>query len=106
MTLDVSVVSRPSLIENAVTHVRGSFDQLIGNVKNLMSNIIFVEETDIDEMKEEVWADLSAVYYKYEVEDQKRAFREVTHEIAEKIVSGKWDNVYKKLYRFEQRISK
>ncbi len=60
-------------------------------------------DIDLDEFKDEVWNDLSAIYYKYETEEQKRAFREVMYEICEKIKEGKWDSVYKKLYREEQK---
>ena len=60
-------------------------------------------DIDLDEFKEEVWNDLSAIYYKYETEEQKKAFREVMYEICEKIKEGKWDSVYKKLYREEQK---
>jgi len=60
-------------------------------------------DIDLGEFKEEVWNDLSAIYYKYETEEQKRAFREVMYEICEKIKEGKWDSVYNKLYREEQK---
>ena len=42
-----------------------------------------------------------ALYYKYE--DQKKAFREVMYDICEKIKDGKWESVYNKLYRAEQK---
>ena len=55
-------------------------------------------------MKNEVWANLSAVYYKYDCEDHKKAFREVTYEIAEKVQEGKWNAIYKKFHRIEQKM--
>jgi hypothetical protein len=71
--------------------------------KDVVEQILTPSELDISEIKEEVWQDLSILYYKYEVEEQKRAFREVMYEISEKINEGKWENVYKKLYRIGQK---
>lgn len=103
MTLEKpSWLSKKPLLGNAVVHVRNSANHLLCNVKNVMSDIISVNEANIDEMKGEVWSDLSAIYYKYDGEDQKRAFREVTYEIAEKVTEGKWDTIYQKLYRRER----
>ena len=72
-------------------------------VKGVIGQILPQTEVDLDEIKEEVWQDLSALYYKYEDEDQKRAFREVMYDISDRIREGKWDSVYKKLYRVEQK---
>ena len=36
-------------------------------------------------MKDEVWLDLSRIYYKYEDTTQKQAFREVVLEMSDKI---------------------
>jgi hypothetical protein len=88
--------------ENLVTHVKSSVDQILKKAKKTVLKIVPSNETNIEELKKEVWNDLSYVYYKYEVTGQKRAFREVAHEMAEKIMEGKWDNVYRKLYRTEQ----
>jgi len=96
-----SWLGNPHLLENTAVLVKNSVNLLVSTVRNTMSNIFSINETDINELKDEVWADLSAVYYKYEVEDQKRAFREVAYEIAEKIMDGKWDSIYKKFYRKE-----
>ncbi len=56
----------------------------------------------LQEVKKEVWKELSLIYYKYEDNYQKRAFREVISEISESINDGNWGTVYNKLYRFEQ----
>ena len=56
----------------------------------------------LQEVKAEVWKELSLIYYKYEDSYQKRAFREVLSEISESINDGNWGTVYNKLYRFEQ----
>ena len=98
-----SWLSNARLLGNAVVQVRNSANQILCNVKNVISQIP-ANEADMDEMKGEVWADLSAIYYKYDGEDQKRAFREVTYEIAEKVTEGKWDTIYQKLYRRERDL--
>lgn len=69
----------------------------------MLSKVLPSGEIDLDAMKEDVWTDLSRIYYKYEDESQKKAFREVLEEIAEKIQSDKWQTVYKKIYREEQK---
>lgn len=81
--------------------MKSSVEQTLNKVKHVIVSIIPANETDIEEMKREVWTDLSYVYYKYDVKGQKRAFREVANEIAEKIMEGKWNNIYQKLYRSE-----
>lgn len=74
-----------------------------GVVKEVIDQILPSGEVELTDIKEEIWTDLAALYYKYEDEDQKRAFREVMHDICDKISSGKWDSVYKRLYRVEQK---
>ena len=66
----------------------------------LPSNLI-----NIEALKQDVWSDLSAVYYKYEDDYQKRAFREIIFEISERLNEDKWNNVYKKLHITNQRKS-
>ena len=70
-------------------------------IADLFANIIPSCEVDIEKVKDDIWADLSALYYKYDDNSQKKAFREVTHEISTKLVEGKWDSIYKKLYHKE-----
>lgn len=72
-------------------------------VKEVIGQILPSTEVDLGEIKEEVWQDLSALYYKYEAEDQKRAFREVMRDISDRIIEGKWESVYNKLYRMGQK---
>jgi hypothetical protein len=50
-------------------------------------------------MKEEIWADLSSIYYKYEDDGQKRAFKEVVGDMSKKVSEGDWGVIYEKLYR-------
>ena len=80
-----------------------SLETIKSRVKEVIEKVLTTSNVDIEELKEEVWNDLSALYYKYEVDEQKRAFRKVMHDICEKIKEGKWDTVYKKLYREEQK---
>jgi len=72
-------------------------------VKEVIDQILPSAEVELTDIKEEIWQDLSALYYKYEDEDQKRAFREVMYDISDRIREGKWDSIYKKLYRVEQK---
>jgi hypothetical protein len=75
-------------------------------LKEAVDEIVPPVENDIDELKEEIWYDLSAIYYKYDDESQKRAFREVMEKIHCKIKEGKWEHVYQKLHREEQKRKK
>jgi hypothetical protein len=77
-------------------------DTLGNKVKEAVMKVLPVSEVDLDDIKEWIWNDLSVLYYKYENEDQKRAFRDVMHEIAERINNGDWKSVYNKLYRLGQ----
>jgi hypothetical protein len=72
-------------------------------VKEVIDQILPPSNIEVEEIKEEIWYDLSTLYYKYEDETQKRAFRSVMRDICDKIIEGKWDSVYNKLYRAEQK---
>ena len=74
-----------------------------GMVKEVIDQILPPSDVELEAIKDEVWADLSALYYKYEDEVQKKAFRQVMQDICDKMSQGKWDSVYKKLYRVEQK---
>jgi len=74
-----------------------------GMVKEVIDQILPPSDVELEAIKEEIWADLSALYYKYEDEVQKKAFRQVMQEICAKMSQGKWDTVYKKLYRTDQK---
>ena len=80
-----------------------SIDSILSTVKKVATKVLQVAEIEVEGIKEEVWEDLSALYYKYEDNDQKKAFREIMHEISEKINENKWDAIYKKLYRIGQK---
>ena len=78
-------------------------DALKELIREAISKIIPSTEVELDEVKDEVWGDLSKIYYKYEDETQKRAFREVMREIADKIQDDKWETVYRKIYLEEMK---
>ena len=75
---------------------------VLGGIRRYLSKVIPPSKMDLELDKSEVWSDLSAIYYKYEDSDQKRAFREVIREISDNVKEGKWQNVYKKLYSVEK----
>jgi len=54
---------------------------------------------EISEDIEDIWTELSDLYYKYEDDAWKSAFREVFYYISEKVQENKWPTVYKNLYR-------
>jgi len=74
-----------------------------GMVKEVIDQILPPSDVELEAIKDEVWADLSALYYKYEDEIQKKAFRKVMQDICDKMSQSKWDSVYKKLYRADQK---
>jgi hypothetical protein len=84
----------------------GAVQNYLGTVRRFLIRVIPSNKISIATLKQDVWSDLSTVYYKYEDDDQKQAFREIMSEISERLNEGKWDNVYKKLHMINQRASK
>lgn len=82
--------------------LRGRLEEVRDGVKKLFYWILPKVDVDVLEVKGEVWESLSSIYYKYEDDTQKRAFREVLCEMSEKISDGNWKAVYKKLYSLER----
>lgn len=72
-------------------------------VKEAIDTILPGKDPNLDEIKDEVWQDLSRLYYKYKDSGQKRAFREVMFHITEKINEGKWDSIYHRLYKTKKK---
>jgi hypothetical protein len=72
-------------------------------IREALSRILPSKDFEIGELKDEVWRELANLYYKFEVDEHKKAFREVMAEISDKISNGKWETVYKKLYREERK---
>ncbi|KON29529.1 hypothetical protein AC482_06215 [miscellaneous Crenarchaeota group-15 archaeon DG-45] len=100
--LDVSASTHRHLFRSAAMHVCRSVENVKFRVNEFVTKIRMASAIEFEGVKEEIWADLSAIYYKYEDSDQKKAFREVIYDIFEKIGEDKWDAVYKKLNRIER----
>lgn len=64
-------------------------ESFIDKIRNILN-----QEVPIDDVKEEVWQDLADIYYKYDDEIQKKAFREIMNEISE----IEWRKIYSKIY--------
>lgn len=79
------------------------FEEIKEKIREALSRILPSTDFEIEELKEEVWRELANLYYKFEVDEHKKAFREVMAEISDKISNGKWETVYKKLYREERK---
>ncbi len=88
-------VNNLSIIYTSLTRMKKKVSKFIREA--IPSRPVFLQE-----VKSEVWKELSLIYYKYEDGYQKKAFREVISEISENINDGNWGTVYNKLYRFEQ----
>ena len=99
--LNVSALTRAHLFKSAATYANKSLDNVI-KAKEIVKNFFTTSEIEMERIKEEVWLDLSSIYYKYEDKYQKRAFREVIHEIFKEIKEDKWGRIYKKLHRIEK----
>jgi hypothetical protein len=85
-----------------MTSVEGK-STLKDRVRGILEEVIQSGDVELEVIKEEVWEDLSVLYYRYEDMKQKDAFREVMYDICEKISEGNWGLVYQKIYRTEQK---
>jgi len=88
-------------VKTLLSSVNTNITSFFKDIRKSISNIIPPITHDINEVQNEVWQDLSAVYYKYEDEFQKKAFRQVVADISKKIEAGNWNSIYKRLYRIE-----
>jgi hypothetical protein len=66
-----------------------------------LSSKLYSHDDEVEELKEEIWGDLSSVYYKYEDHNQKKAFREVIMDLSEELNRGNWKSIYHKLHNIE-----
>ena len=80
----------------------GTLEIIRGKIKETLVKIIPPNNIDIEEEKKEIWKELSIVYFKYDNEVWRQAFREVMIELYEKIGEVKWDEIYNKIYREEK----
>lgn len=95
-----------SITRNLAKMVVGLVRIYLKSVTKFVSTVVPLKKINIETIKQDIWNDLSAVYYKYEDDTQKRAFREILSDISERLNEGKWDCVYKKLYSVEHHIPK
>lgn len=70
-----------------------------------ISRILPDIHTDITTTKQEIWTDLSRLYYKYDDPHHKTAFREVIKEISQTINEDGWPTAYKRIYRTNNRTT-
>ena len=73
-----------------------------GKIKETLIKIIPPNSIDIEEEQKEIWKELSVVYFKYDNEVWRQAFRKVMIELYEKIGEVKWDEIYNKIYGEEK----
>lgn len=79
-----------------------SLDAITGSIRETLTRILPSRTTDIEGEKKEIWKDLSMVYFKYEDEIWRKAFREILMELFDKISDVKWDEIYSKIYSEEK----
>lgn len=103
--IDAHASSRSSYTRMVKT-MYGAVQNYLRTVRRFLIRVIPSNKISIATLKQDVWSDLSIVYYKYEDDNQKQAFREIMSEISERLNEGKWDNVYKKLHMMNQCTSK
>lgn len=86
-----------------LSNVKILISEIVVRVRNAL-NVLGVEhKREISEDIEDIWMSLSDLYYKYEDDAWKSAYREVFYYISEKIEEEKWPTVYTNLYRREQK---
>lgn len=93
------------LSSKPVTAMLDTLQKKLSNIRKFFSQVIPSKTINMEMVKQDVWRDLSAVYYKYEDNSQKRAFREIMSEVGDRINDGNWDSVYRKLHRIESTPS-
>ena len=97
MWISASLQKTRRALESLSKRLNQTFIKITAPASRILSPV----RVEMSNMKDDVWVDLSRIYYKYEDMIQKKAFREVVLEMSEKINEGRWETVYKKLYRIE-----
>lgn len=77
--------------------------ELVNRVREILNKLEIERRRAISEDVDYMWRQISELYYEYEDDAWKRAFREVFFYISEKIQEDKWPTIYMNLYRREQR---
>ena len=91
---------KPDLTSNR-GHIRRLYKQAATYRSSLLPDI----HTDITTTKQEIWTDLSHLYYKYDHPHHKTAFREVIKEISQLITENRWPTAHKRIYRTNNRTT-
>ena len=86
---------------NPVKTLLDTFQRNLGDIRKFFSRVVPSNTVSMESVRQDVWRDLSRVYYKYEDGAQKRAFREILSEISDRLNDGNWRSVYRKLYSIE-----
>ena len=94
-----------TILSNPAALARERIGRLHGRVAKQISRMLPETHSDITAMKEEIWADLSRLYYKYDHPHQKTAFREVIKEISQTINEDGWPTAYKRIYRATRQLT-
>jgi len=76
----------------------GSLDLIRGALRDTLTRIMPQNEQDIELEKDEIWGELSLIYFKYDNEIWRQAFREVMIEVYDKISDVRWSEIYTKIY--------
>jgi hypothetical protein len=100
-----SILNIRQTFNQTVMCARGRFKSFLEKIVQSVSRLFPNTPPDIETVKNEIWTDLSVLYYKYDYDFQKRAFREVLIEMSDKISEGKWSTIYKRMYRNNKIMS-
>jgi hypothetical protein len=76
----------------------GSLDILTGRIGETLTRIFPSREVDLEGEKKEVWKELSMIYFKYDDDTWRKAFREIMIYLFDQISESKWDEIYNKMY--------
>jgi len=82
-------------------YIKHTHSRIVTYISRLLPDI----HTDITTTKQEIWTDLSHLYYKYDHPHQKTAFREVIKETSHTINEGRWPTAHKRIYRTNNKAT-
>jgi hypothetical protein len=99
-----SILNIRKIFNHTAICAREHFNRFLEKIVQYVSRIFPNTPPDIEATKKEIWTDLSVLYYKYDYDFQKRAFREVLVEMSDKISEGKWATIYKRIYRNNNKV--
>jgi hypothetical protein len=97
--LKIPISNIRTILSNPAALAREHIGRLHERIAKQLSRILPEIHTDITATKQEIWTDLSRLYYKYDNPHQKTAFREVIKEISQTITEDRWPTAYKRIYR-------